>query len=90
MGDGESAYKGTILDSDNEHIDLAFIKGLQTAFKSLVGRCGFKLVEDGDAMRGQERIGVEQVLDYYPLILKFFLDRADKYLEFPVHHFLSC
>ena len=64
MGDGESAYKGTILDSDNEHIDLAFIKGLQTAFKSLVGRCGFKLVEDGDAMRGQERIGVKQVLDY--------------------------
>jgi hypothetical protein len=25
-------------------------------------------------MRKQERIGVKQVLDYYPLILKFFLD----------------
>lgn len=74
MGDGDSADKGAVLDRDNKHIYLAFIEGFQTVFESLVGRCGFKLVEDGHAMRKQERIGVKQVLDYYPLILKFFLD----------------
>ena len=64
----------TVLDTNDEEIDLASVKRLDTTLLGLIRRCRFKFIEYRNAMCGKERVRVQKVLDDEPLVFQLLLD----------------
>ena len=81
MGDGQLAHQRAVLDAHDEQIDVAAVESFEATLQGFRRRCGFKLVEHRDAMCGQKRVSVDQVLHDEALVFEFLLHRAHEYTK---------